>query len=90
MSHMNEGNKIKIDVEYVHRYAWEEIYKNGNGQQYIYIFKDVQGNIYQWNTNKFIYAESGNKMLLTGTIKYFVEVKGEKQIALTYCKVNKI
>lgn len=87
---MNEGDKITIEVEYIHRYAWEELNESGNGKQYIYLFKDIQGNILQWNTNKYFYAETGNKIILTGTIKYFIEVKGEKHTVLTYCKISKI
>jgi len=70
---------------------------------FIHKFKDINGNIFTWSTAKSILEiingdkywtkeaiqeyESGNKLILKGTIKNHAEYKCEKQTVLTRCKL---
>jgi hypothetical protein len=91
------GQKLEIELTFKKRIAYETSYNGYNEMtQYIYLFEDIQGNVYKWNTAKFIEKEinnhlvpiqEGEQLKLKGTIKEHKEYKEQKQTVLTRCKV---
>lgn len=57
------------------------------GVMYVYNFKDVQGHVLVWFTNKALYVDAGDTITIKGTVKKLNEYKGIKQTVLTRCKV---
>lgn len=86
----NINDKITISVEYIHSFSYETSYNGGYSStlQFIHIFKDDNGNVYKWNTSKYIDVEYGNTLTLSGTVKEHQEYKEEKQTVLTRCKIK--
>lgn len=88
------GEKIQLEVEVIKAISFETVY----GTQTIYIMRDNAGNTLTWKTNTYpfqIWTEGSGypvivtKCTLRGTIKEHDEYNGEKQTALTRCKVVK-
>lgn len=79
------GEKIETELKLKKYFCYESFY----GVQKIYLFEDVQGNLYKWNSTNSIGIEEGEQIKLKGTIKAHEEYKQEKQTVLTRCKVNK-
>lgn len=82
------GDKIEIEVTYVHTSSWENGYGGywNEGVTNLHTFKDANGNVFIWKTGKYIEADYGTKLKLTGTIKDHSEYKDTKQTVLTRCK----
>ena len=83
------GEKIEIKGTYVRSGSWEQQSFSGYGTttMYIHTFKDADGNVFTWKTQKGICAEYGENVDVKGTIKNHSEYKDEKQTELTRCKV---
>lgn len=91
--HMGEvGEKIERTVIYIHTASWENGYGGywNTGVTNLHTFKDEQGNIFIWKTDKFIEADYGTKMTIKGTVKEHSEYKGTKQTVLTRCKIEEV
>lgn len=85
-SHLGSiGDKIELEVELVETYEFQSSYSY-YGKDYIYKFKDKEGNILVWKTSCYI-PKSFSKGSLTGKIKKHDVYKGEKQTVLIKCKV---
>lgn len=84
------GDKIKIKGTYVRSGSWEQNSFRGWGTDtmYIHIFKDADGNVFTWKTQKGLSADYGNAVDIIGTVKNHSEYKDEKQTELTRCKVT--
>lgn len=88
----NIGEKLSVVVSYIHTASWENSFGgwlNHTSYTNLHTFKDKEGNIYVWKTDKYIEADYGDILVLTGTIKDHNEYKGVKQTVLTRCKVEK-
>ena len=53
-------------------------YETQWGISKIYLFEDSQGNVYKWNSAKWIEVEEGNSLKLKGTIKDHSEYNNQK------------
>ena len=86
----NIGDKVEIPVVYIHTASWETGYGGywNSSITNLHTFKDENGNIIIWKTDKFIEADYGTKMTIKGTVKDHSEYKGIKQTALTRCKLS--
>lgn len=58
------------------------------GTGYMYFFKDKNGNVFMWGTNKFLEFEKNEELEITGTIKEHKEYRGIKQTIITRCKLK--
>jgi hypothetical protein len=85
----NIGDKIAATVTFmgVHTYTTHFTYYGETN--YIYTFADENGNTLVWKTSKFQELNDGEKYTVKGTIKEHNEYKGDKQTALTRCKISK-
>lgn len=93
--HVGEvGEKLTVVVAYIHTASWENSYGYGGywntGVTNLHTFKDEQGNVFTWKTDKFIEADYGTKMIIKGTVKDHSEYKGTKQTVLTRCKIEEV
>ena len=86
----NIKDKIDIVVTYVNCFRYEVTYGYYPTTNYIYIFRDNNGNVYKWNTSKRIDTdkEYGSTITITGTVKDHQEYNNEKQTVLTRCKIK--
>ena len=86
------GDKLELVVTYTHTARWKNGYGGywNTGLTNLHSFKDEQGNVFTWKTDKFIEATYGDKVLLKGTIKEHGDYKGIAQTVLTRCKVEEV
>lgn len=77
-----------VTLEGVYSYDRKSFRGWGTESVRIYKFRDDNGNILVWNTTSWREVQEGMRIHLTGTIKEHSEYKGEKQTALTRCKMN--
>lgn len=86
------GGKVEIDGTYVRTGSWEQRSFNGYGTDtfYVHTFKDADGNVFTWKTQKGLGLEYGTPVNVKGTIKKHTEYKEEKQTELTRCKVEEV
>ena len=84
----NTGDKLEVNLTLKKRVSYGTSY-NGYTEttQYIYLFEDTEGNIYKWNTAKFLELDNGDSVKVKGTIKDHTEYAGAKQTVLTRCKI---
>lgn len=84
------GDKVEIKGTYVRTGSWEQPSFSGYGTDtfYAHTFKDADGNVFTWKTQKGLGLEYGENVNIKGTIKKHTEYKGEKQTELTRCKVD--
>ena len=84
------GEKVEIKGTYVRSGSWEQRSFSGYGTEtmYVHTFKDVNGNVFTWKTQKSIYLNYGEPVTVKGTIKNHSEYKDEKQTELTRCKIS--
>lgn len=54
---------------------------------YLYEFRDMDGNIYQWLTHRNKGLDDGNEYYLKCTVKKFYKRRGVKITAITRCRV---
>lgn len=86
------GDKVEINGSYVRSGSWQQKSFSGYGTDtmYIHTFKDADGNVFIWKTQKFLDLNYGEPVILKGTIKNHSEYKDEKQTELTRCKVTMV
>lgn len=83
------GDKVEIKGTYVRSGSWEQRSFSGYGTEtmYVHTFKDANGNVFTWKTQKYIDLNYGECVNVKGTVKNHSEYKDEKQTELTRCKV---
>lgn len=86
------GDKVEIKGTYVRTGSWEQRSFSGYGTDtmYVHTFKDSDGNVFTWKTQKGLSMEYGVMVNVKGTIKNHSEYKDEKQTELTRCKVTMV
>lgn len=87
------GDKVEIQATYVHTGSWEQksFFKGyGTDTFYAHTFKDSDGNVLTWKTQKSLALTYGDLVKVKGAIKKHTEYKGEKQTELTRCKVEEV
>lgn len=84
------GEKVAIKGTYVRTGSWEQPAYAGYGMttMYCHTFKDADGNVFTWKTQKGLCLNYGENVELKGTVKAHGEYKDEKQTELTRCKVT--
>lgn len=88
------GQRITAKVTYTFGTWWETKF----GIQYLYSFKDADGNVLTWKTSsvpmvlnaegKDVVINEGDQVMITGTVKEHSEYREEKQTVLTRCKLR--
>ena len=86
------GDKIEVKGTYVRSGSWEQKSFRGWGTNtmYIHTFKDSDGNVFTWKTQKGLSMNHGEPIIIKGTVKNHSEYKDEKQTELTRCKVTMV
>lgn len=84
------GEKVAIKGTYVRTGSWEQKAYAGYGTttMYVHTFKDADGNVFTWKTQKGVCLNYGENVEVKGTVKAHSEYKDEKQTELTRCKVT--
>ena len=84
------GEKVAFKGTYVKTGTWEQKSFAGYGMvtMYVHTFKDADGNIFIWKTQKGVCLNYGENVDVTCTVKAHSEYKDEKQTELTRCKVT--
>ena len=84
------GDKVEIKGSYVRSGSWEQKSFRGWGFDTVYVhtFKDSDGNVITWKTQKGLPLNYGECVNIKGTVKAHAEYKDEKQTELTRCKVE--
>lgn len=84
------GDRIEVKGTYVRSGSWEQRSFSGWGVDTVYChtFKDSDGNVFTWKTQKNLGLEYGEPVIIRGTIKNHSEYKDEKQTELTRCKIQ--
>lgn len=83
------GDRVEIKGTYVRTGSWEQPAYAGFGMttMYAHTFKDADGNVFVWKTQRGICMEYGENVVVRGTVKAHTEYKEERQTELTRCKV---
>lgn len=86
------GEKLEMVVYYTHTTSWDNNYGGywNSGVTNLHTFKDADGNVFTWKTDKYIEADYGTQVILKGTVKEHSEYKGIKQTVLTRCQVKEM
>ena len=86
------GKKYTAVMTYIHTASWENGYGGywNSGVTNLHTFKDEQGNVFVWKTDKYIEADYGTKLTVSGTVKEHSDYKGINQTVLTRCKVEEV
>lgn len=84
------GGKVEFKGTYVRTGSWEQKSFSGYGMDtmYVHTFKDADGNVFTWKTQKGVCLNYGENVNVKGTVKAHSEYKDEKQTELTRCKVT--
>lgn len=84
------GEKVAFKGTYVRTGSWEQKAYAGYGMttMFIHTFKDADGNVFIWKTQRSFAFERGDSIDVKGTVKSHSEYKDEKQTELTRCKVT--
>ena len=78
-------DKITVNVNYENYFSFDTMF----GTTWIHKFRDNEGNVYIWKTNKALTEiEKGNNVTIKGTIKEHNTYGDEKQTILTRCKIS--
>ena len=64
------------------------VFENMYGVSYMYFFKDENGNVFLWTTNKDLEIEKGGEIEIVGTIKDHKVYRDVKQTVITRCKIK--
>lgn len=67
--------------------SWETCWGYRTQTTYLYKIWDEQGNVFTWKTSAGLVNGGDAGKLLTGTVKAHEEYRGEKQTALTRCRI---
>lgn len=78
------GERNEYNLTFDRLVAYEGFY----GVGYMYFFKDGEGNVFLWGTNKELEFEKGENVLIVGTIKEHKEFRDVKQTVITRCKIK--
>lgn len=88
------GKRFTVEATFTFGTSWDTKY----GTQYLYSFKDDNGNVLVWRTGsvpmvlnaegKDVVIGRGDRVQITGTVKEHSEYKDEKQTVLTRCKLG--
>jgi hypothetical protein len=86
------GEKVEFAGTYVRTGSWEQRSFRGFGMDtmFAHTFKDADGNVFVWKTQKGVNMEYGENVRVRGTIKNHSEYDGEKQTELTRCKITTV
>lgn len=86
------GGKVNFKGSYVRSGSWDQRSFGGYGTEkmYVHTFKDADGNVFTWKTQKCVCLNYGEPVVVTGTIKEHSEYKEEKQTVLTRCKIEQV
>lgn len=79
----NIGDKIQKELTLTNKFGYDTIY----GYTLIYLFKDVEGNVYKWTTKSGVEMEVGETKTIKASIKAHDEYKGEKQTTILRIKI---
>lgn len=102
MNGLKKGDKIIQELLLIDEivYGVEPRYYYDDGVRRIYKFIDEYKNVYIWRTSKhvglvldedtFLFASPGDNVVIKGTIKDISNYKGEDQIVLSRCRVERI
>ena len=83
------GERVAIKGSYVKTGSWLQSFGGFETvRMYVHTFKDADGNVFTWKTQKDIDLEYGENVDLKGTVKAHDVYKDEKQTALTRCKIT--
>ena len=84
------GEKVEVKGTFLRTGSWEQKSFRGFGTEtmYCHTFKDVNGNLFTWKTQKSLGLEYGEAVQVKGTVKAHSEYQEEKQTELTRCKVS--
>lgn len=84
------GEKVAFKGTYIRTGSWEQKAYAGYGMttMFIHTFKDADGNVFTWKTQRSFAFECGTNVDVKGTVKAHSEYKDEKQTELTRCKVT--
>lgn len=97
------GEKIEKILTYDHSAYWKQKSFTGYGTEtmYLHCFRDESENLIVWKTTKgigwledpkkdiWIVPETGDRLMVKGTIKEHKEYEDEKQTVLTRCKIER-
>ena len=78
------GKRDTFNLTFTNRLVFESMY----GVNFMYFFKDENGNVFLWTTNKELEIETGDKLEVVGTIKDHKEYRDVKQTVITRCKTK--
>ena len=88
------GQRLTIKATFVFGTCWNTKF----GTQYLYNFKDANGNKLTWKTSsipmvlnsegKDVVINEGDQVTITGTVKEHSEYRDEKQTVLTRCRLT--
>lgn len=83
------GDKIEVKATYVKSGSWEQRSFRGYGTDIIFChtFRDADGNVLTWKTQRGLSFDEGETVIVKGTIKAHGEYKDERQTELTRCKI---
>ena len=83
------GERVAFKGTYVRSGWWDQPAYGGWGTvtMYCHTFKDADGNVFIWKTQRGICFEYGENVDVKGTVKAHGEYKEERQTVLTRCKV---
>lgn len=82
------GEKLTVRVRLVRIFTYETHFTYRGETNFIYKFADEEGNALVWKTSCPLDLEEGREYEVSGKVKEHSEYKGEKQTALTRCKVT--
>jgi hypothetical protein len=84
------GERVEIKGTYVRTGSWEQKAYAGYGMttMYCHTFKDADGNVFTWKTQRGICMNYGENVVVKGTVKAHSEYKDERQTELTRCTIT--
>lgn len=84
------GERVEFNGTYVRTGSWEQKAFAGYGMttMYCHTFKDADGNVFTWKTQRGICMEYGAPVVVKGTVKAHSEYKDERQTELTRCNIT--
>lgn len=91
--HVGEiGDKVEIKGTFVRTASWWQKSFRGWGDDlmFLHIFKDSDGNVFTWKTQKGLDLNYGECVDVKGTVKDHREYEDEKQTELTRCTVKRV
>lgn len=81
------GKRYDLTLTYMRSHSWATYFNHTTSIQYLYSFKDAEGNIFVWKTGTYLGIEENSTVALKGTVKEHSLYRELKQTVLTRCKV---